>query len=82
MSINTNFQETDLKLRNQLQFKCDLEQNTFWNLTLGSKVNVWKCVEIGQYGTENQKSALSHFRSKVETKHSNIQVNISYPSSM
>jgi hypothetical protein len=29
-------------LRIQLQFKCDLEQNTFWKLTLESKVNLRK----------------------------------------
>jgi hypothetical protein len=59
------FGKLDLKLRNQLQFKLDLEQNTFRNLTLASTVNQWKYVE------DQRSILLSHFRPKVEREHSN-----------
>jgi hypothetical protein len=38
-----------------------------------SKVNLWKCVEMVQCNTENQRSALSHFRRRVEAEQSNTQ---------
>jgi hypothetical protein len=62
-----------LKFRNQLQFKCDSEQNTFSNLTLASEANLCTCVEIVQHSAENRKSALSHFRRKLEIEHSSAQ---------
>jgi hypothetical protein len=39
------------KLGYQLQFKCDLERNTFWNLT-PSKAKLRKYVEIVQHSTK------------------------------
>jgi hypothetical protein len=45
---------------NQLQFKCDFEQNTFQNHTPAGKVNLWMYVETEKVNTQNQKSALSH----------------------
>jgi hypothetical protein len=48
-----------LRLGNQLQFERDVEQNTFRNLTLASKINLGKYVEIMQQNTGNQ-NALSH----------------------
>jgi hypothetical protein len=63
-----------LKLRNQLQFKCDLEQNTFWNLTLASQENQSKYVEIEEHNMESDKSELSHFRPEVEIERSNTQL--------
>jgi hypothetical protein len=65
-----------LRLGNQLQFKCDSEQNTFRNLTLASKVNLWKCVEIVQHSMKSQESALCPLRPKVEIRveHSSTQV--------
>jgi hypothetical protein len=50
-----------------------LERNTFWNLTLTSKVNLLKYAEIAQHNAENQRSASSHFPPKVETEHSIAQ---------
>jgi hypothetical protein len=35
-SLTPVLKELCLKIRNQLQFKCDLKQNTFWNLTFAS----------------------------------------------
>jgi hypothetical protein len=43
-----------------------LDQNALWPLTLVSRVNLWEYVKIVQRSTENQKSALSHFRPKAE----------------
>jgi hypothetical protein len=63
-----------LKFGNQLQLKSDLQQNTFWSLTLESKVNLLKCVEILKHNAEIQTSALSHFRPKVEIWSSNTHV--------
>jgi hypothetical protein len=40
------FGKLGFKLRSQLQFKCDLEQNAFWSLALSDKANLWKCVEM------------------------------------
>jgi hypothetical protein len=34
------FRELSVNLESQVQFECDLEQNSFWNLTLASKVNL------------------------------------------
>jgi hypothetical protein len=62
---------------NHLQFKCEFEQNKFWNATLASGVNLWKYVEIVQHNMESQKSALLHFRPKVAIEHSNTQTTIS-----
>jgi hypothetical protein len=61
-----------LKLRNRLQFKCDLEKNILRNLTLASNVNLRKHAEIVKHSMVNHKSALSHLRSNVEIQHSNI----------
>jgi hypothetical protein len=47
------FRKLDLKLGNQLQFKCDLEQKTLWNLILASRVNLWKYKETVQHNMEN-----------------------------
>jgi hypothetical protein len=57
----TNFWETGFGVTESTKFKRDLEQNTFSNLTLASKINLWKNVEIVQYKMENQKRALSPF---------------------
>jgi hypothetical protein len=43
------FGKLGLKSGNQLQFKCDLEQNTFWNLTLASKVDLWKYEQLEKW---------------------------------
>jgi hypothetical protein len=53
--------------------KFALEVNTFWNLTLAGKLNLWNYVEIVQHNTENGGSALSHFRPEVEIEHSSTQ---------
>jgi hypothetical protein len=63
MLISINFWETYLRFRFQLQFKCDLEQNTIRNLTLASKVNPLKYMVKA-----NQENALSNFCLKVELK--------------
>lgn len=65
------FRKLGLKSGNQLQFKCDVEQNTFWNLTFVSEANLWKGVV--QYSTENQKS-LSDFCQKMKMKYSSIEM--------
>lgn len=40
MSLEMTFQEIGFEIRDQLQFKCDLEQSTLGNLTLTMKVNL------------------------------------------
>jgi hypothetical protein len=44
VSVNTIFWKLGVKLGNKIQFKCDLEQNTFSYLIPASQVNQWKCV--------------------------------------
>jgi hypothetical protein len=61
----------DLKLGNELQFKCDEEQNTFGSHA--SKVNVWNYAETVKRNIEDQKSTLSHFRPKVEIERANSE---------
>jgi hypothetical protein len=43
-----------LKSENQLQFKYNSEQITFWKFTLISKVKLWKYVETMQHKMEKQ----------------------------
>jgi hypothetical protein len=67
------FMKPFVRLGNQLQPKCDLEQNTLWNPTLGSKANLWKCVETAQHSREYQTRPLCRFCPKAERRHSNTQ---------
>jgi hypothetical protein len=48
-----------LNLGNQLQFKCDLEQNTFWNLILENKVERWKYFKSCNTMWESSKCIIS-----------------------
>jgi hypothetical protein len=48
-----------LKLGNQPQFKYDLEKNTFWNLILENKVELWKYVELQNTTWESSKCIIS-----------------------
>jgi hypothetical protein len=57
-----------LRLGNQLQLELDVQQNAFRNLTLASKINLGKYVEIMEQNTENQK-ALSHSPREDKTHH-------------
>jgi hypothetical protein len=68
----SNFGKLVVKVRKQLYFKLDLEQNKFWNLKLASKVNPWKYVEIMQYSMIMRHSLF--FQPKVEIEHSSPQV--------
>jgi hypothetical protein len=52
----------------KLQFTCDLGQNIFWNHALASKATLGKYAEILKHNMENQRSSLSRFRPKLETK--------------
>jgi hypothetical protein len=61
MSDTTNIWETRFQMKESIAFKCDLEQNTFRNLTPAGKVNLWNCVEMVLHTAEEQKSALFHF---------------------
>jgi hypothetical protein len=61
--INISFWGSGFEVRRSTAV---LKQDTFWNLTPVSKVNLWKYLEIVQHNSENQKSALSHFCPEVE----------------
>jgi hypothetical protein len=63
MSINTKFGEQPL-------FKCDLEQNVYWNISM---IKLWKYVKIVHHRMKIQGSALSHLHLKLETEHFNSQ---------
>jgi hypothetical protein len=54
----------DFSLGNQVQFNSEISH-------LQIKVNPWNCVKMVQHGKENQKSALFHFRPKVDTEQHN-----------
>jgi hypothetical protein len=48
-------------------------KNTFWNVTLASRVNLWKCVEMMCHNMEDKDRALPHIHPKVENEHFNTQ---------
>jgi hypothetical protein len=71
MFTNSNFREVGLKFGCQLQFRCDLEQNTLRDLTLTSEVNLWKYTRMEMCNTIRRSR-------EVETEHSNT-VATKYP---
>jgi hypothetical protein len=66
-----------LRLENQVQFKCDLEQNTFCNITLATEAK--PMVEMVQHSTGDQTTALSHYGQGREIEHSSNQATICSP---
>jgi hypothetical protein len=70
------FRKLHLNFKIHLQFKCDSEPNIFGNIKLATKVSLWKYVDIMQHNTENEKSASSHFHTKVGIENSNIRATI------
>lgn len=49
------FRKMGLNFKIHLQFKHDLEPNTFRNLKLATKVSLGKYVEVVQHDVENEK---------------------------
>jgi hypothetical protein len=68
------FGKLNLVSGNQPQFKYDLEQNSFRNLTYVGKTNLWVYVNIVQQNTEDHNSALSHFYPRMHIEHSNTHM--------
>jgi hypothetical protein len=52
VTTTVDYRRWGLMSENQRHFKGDFEKDTFWNLKLASKLNLWKNVEIVQHNTE------------------------------
>jgi hypothetical protein len=53
VTTTVDYRRWGLMPENQRHFKSDFEKDTFLNLTLASKMNLWKYVELLQHNMEN-----------------------------